>query len=397
MKAPQRKATENKKTFPNFILLLLCSLLGAFFISMIATGNVHIVIVQFSNHEASQTEGDDLFNYFPIQVHTNDEDYPQTATLSSNSRSHNIIPALFQTTNGDNWNIITFPTEFNFTEEELNVRWANFTSTTNVTRPMAIHPHFDYISRAINRGHHWVDCDVLPGLWNEYYDDTKEDDTQQHDPSNHPEKHKVYVEIGANIGSCVMEMLLSTNAFIVAFEPHPKNRVCLLQTISKLEPKYQERIIIVPIALGDKQESSTIYSASNNMGNSVVGQVIKDYDAQKFEEKSQFTIQIERLDSIFHPNIKNTIDIPLLKLDAQGYECRILEGMSHNPSIAKTIQQVKFEYAQKWIQGQNCSDLFPRLRDFGFDIYRGTTIVKDDESIKAQLVDLIARQSGEDG
>ncbi len=378
------KKSKGKKSQPKFALVLLCLVAAVFIISLVTAGNVHIVFVQFSNHEEGQS--DDIFNYFPIQVHTNEDNLHSSSSLSSSSSllstSEELIPSLFKNTNGENWNVISFPSFDSaldhLTDEEKNVRWANFTSTTNRTRSMAIHAHFDYISRAINRKHHWDDCDVLPQLWNE----GKESE------DNRP---KVYVEIGANIGSCVMEMLLSTNALIVAFEPHPKNQLCLLQTIAKLEPELQKRVIIVPIALGDAQGSSTIYSANNNMGNSVIGQIVKDYDAQTFDEDKKQTIQIERLDFVFNDIVKDRIDIQLLKLDAQGYECRILAGMSD--AIGSSIQQVKFEYAQKWIKAQNCTDFFPRLRQFGFNIYRGENLVTDDESVKAALVDLIAKKS----
>ncbi len=325
--------------------------------SVYTASNVHIVV----SHDV---EGDDIFNYFPIQVHTEDDEI------------HPLLSSILKRTEGDGWKIQTWKDK-NVDKSDggkSKVRWANFTSTTGVTRPMAIHLNFDFISRAINRQHRWVDCDVLPKLWNE-----------QKSKSN---KSGIYVEIGANIGSCIMEMLLSTDAPILAFEPHPKNQLCIQETISKLEPELQRRVVLVPIALGDKHGSSTIYSAKNNMGNSVVGQVIKDYDAQEFDESLQHTIQVERLDSILSSEMVDT-DITLLKLDTQGYECRILEGMG--PEIARSVQQVKFEYAQKWLEAQNCTDYLPRLRDYGFSIYRGSNLVTD--SVKAQLSDLVAKRA----
>ena len=331
-------------------------------------------------------------------------------TATSITPQESIIQSLFQRTNGENWDIITFPTQFNFTEEELNVRWTNFTSTSNVTRSMAVHPHPDIVSDNIYKHQRYRDCDILPQRWRNkdhlgFSIEGVPSEVDQQDPSKsaaEKRKQKVYVDIGANIGSCVMEMLLSTSdSFIVAFEPHPKNRLCLIQTISKLEPHYQERIVIVPVGLGDKQGSSTIYSARNNMGNSVVGQIIKDNDGQAFDKKSQTTIQIERLDSIFNPYINETnVEIPLLKLDAQGYECRILEGMGKKPSVADTIHQIKLEYAQKWLHGQNCTDLIHRLHDLGFDLYDDATNahigIDMDSTKRTSFVEIIAKQHQKD-
>ena len=45
----------------------------------------------------------------------------------------------------------------------------------------------------------------------------------------------VYLDIGANIGACIMTMLLASDAFIVAFEPNPANLFRLTSTLLKLE------------------------------------------------------------------------------------------------------------------------------------------------------------------
>lgn len=70
---------------------------------------------------------------------------------------------------------------------------------------MCVHDD-DAVSNSIKGNKRWSDCDILPVLWN-----------------NGSAESYVYVEIGANIGSCLMEMLLSTNSSIIAFEPHPMN------------------------------------------------------------------------------------------------------------------------------------------------------------------------------
>jgi hypothetical protein len=98
-------------------------------------------------------------------------------------------------------------------------------------------------------------CDILPTLWK----DGDHDET---------DKSLYYVEIGANIGSCVMEMLLGTNAKIIAFEPHPMNVYNIKKTVSQLDKSYQDRLLLFPIGLGSEIITSTIYSATGNMGNS---------------------------------------------------------------------------------------------------------------------------------
>ena len=175
-------------------------------------------------------------------------------------------------------------------------------------------------------------------------------------------ERSIYLEIGANIGSCVMEMLLSTDANIVAFEPHPRNLFNLRSSIAALDKSYQDRVVIVPIGLGAESASNTIFAASGNMGNSVIGKVIKDHPRQEFNEDNQFTIRVERLDSI----ISNYPDISLIKMDAQGFECKVLDGISQD--LANAIKKVKFEVALKHLRQQGCKDLFAKFRNLGFGL-----------------------------
>lgn len=67
----------------------------------------------------------------------------------------------------------------------------------------------------------------------------------------------LYLDIGGNIGSCVMEMLLSTNASIVAFEPHPMNLYNVKKTMSYLGKEYQDRLLLFPVGLGGVQNMTT--------------------------------------------------------------------------------------------------------------------------------------------
>jgi len=93
-------------------------------------------------------------------------------------------------------------------------------------------------------------------------------------------------------------MLLGTNAKIIAFEPHPVFN--LKKTVSNLDKSYQDRLRLFPIGLGDVPMTNTIYSANGNLGNSVIGTVIKDFESQKFDDKFQFKVYVERLDSIIN-------------------------------------------------------------------------------------------------
>ena len=246
--------------------------------------------------------------------------------------------------NGQGWTLNQVPVYPNY-----ECKWLEFTSTTGHHAKFCGHSgEAEAVTRAIETTGRFHHCNILPTLWNNVPDKTS---------------NSIYIEIGANIGSCVVEMLLSTDAKIVLFEPHPKNLFVINSTIHA-NPHFVDRVVISPLALGDSSATNTIHSPSTNMGNSVVGTIVKDGPSQKFEDKDKHTIFVERLDSIIRSD--DGVDVPLIKMDAQGFECHVVDGIGME--LAKKIRKIKFEVAPKWLRGQGCHDLLSKLRDKGFVI-----------------------------
>ncbi len=206
-------------------------------------------------------------------------------------------------------------------------KWVYFVRN-GIRYPMCVHSHSDAVSNQIAGSGSWSDCNILSGLWK----NTKGDGE--------------YMEIGGNIGACVMEMLTQTDAKITVFEPNPANLFCMTSTLNRLPDVMSDRVTVYPYALGEKNEKSTIHAAHHNMGNSVVGQVIKDNVGQLFEEA--VPIEVWRYDDV----ISKDIDVKLMKMDAQGFECNIVRGMGNIvPSLIKT------EIADHWLSSiEGCSD-----------------------------------------
>jgi len=75
-----------------------------------------------------------------------------------------------------------------------------------------------------------------------------------------------------------------------------------------------------------------------------------------------------------------------MKLDAQGFECQILDGMSPDTNINK----IKFELAEKWLQQQGCTDFLPRLRNLGFAITEEKGGVIASDSVNCGVCDAYA-------
>lgn len=240
------------------------------------------------------------------------------------------------------WEISTVSTYPNY-----ECKWLEFESTTGKTTKFCGHSDPDAVTSHIEATKRFHHCNILPKLWSQA--EKKED--------------SIYLEIGANIGSCVVEMLLSTDAKIIAFEPHPKNLFVLLNTIAAMDESYQERVAVVPVALGGESSTDIIYAARGNMGNSVVGKIIKDNRKQQFEEVDQHKIHVERLDSIISPDV----NVAFSKMDAQGFECNIVNGMG--VALAEKIRQVKFEVSRNHLNNHGCLDLLSKFRSLGYTIY----------------------------
>ena len=286
------------------------------------------------------------------------------------SINNKVLAASMKRDHGNGWNVLNWDDKAMDTGE-YTCKWTEFKSfSTGNKAQMCIHNFPDIVSGAISSSKRWNDCNPLPRLWE----------------AAERLENSIYVEIGANIGACVMEMLLSTDAKIIAFEPHPRNQFTLWSTISRLDKSLRDRVVVFPIALGSEEGSSTIYSAKDNMGNSVVGKIVKDYDAQKFSKSEEHTVQIERLDSVLKTD---SLHVQLMKLDAQGFECKILEGCGWE--IAQYIETVSFEYSKKWLDAQNCMDLLATFRRLGFEIQRsGGSIVAENPS--KDNMDLLAKR-----
>jgi len=289
--------------------------------------------------------------------------------------------SLVKMSQGDSWESVDWNNPFSQGEEDtFKCTWTEFVSVTSgKSAEMCVHTFHDIVSGAIKRKKRWDDCNSLPSLWNKGIGAGNADQ----------EGSSVYIDIGANIGSCVMEMLLGTDANIIAFEPHPMNVYNLKKTLSAMGESYRDRVLLFPIGLGDSSATSKIYSASNNMGNSVIGKVIKDFGSQKFDESLQFEISVERLDSVLRAK---GLNVKLMKIDAQGFECRVFEGMG--VEIAEKVEQIKFEWAPRWVDGQNCTDLIPRIHGYGFDIYmKGNLVDEAPRGSSSLVVDLLAKKS----
>ncbi|KAL3935895.1 MAG: hypothetical protein SGBAC_008674 [Bacillariaceae sp.] len=280
---------------------------------------------------------------------------------------------LIQKQSGPGWNMwnATAPAITTEYTRHSKCRWTTFRATNGQTAQICVH-YGDAVSRAIiNRGR-WADCDVL---------------TEQFESTHPNKKHKVFLDVGANIGACVLQMLFTTESPVIAFEPEPTNLFCLTNTILRLEPRYRDRFLLFPIALSDTQDATgdttttQIQAQVGDMGNAFLGDIkAGDKDKSKSqdeEEKFKRSIQVpvESLDSVLTSKKE---DIALLKLHAQGHECKVLDGM---PKLLPHIKAIHTEIYKNSLELQGCSadGYTKRLETVGFEIHHKEKLLLDEE------------------
>ena len=174
----------------------------------------------------------------------------------------------------------------------------------------------DFITQRIMAKGSWDDCARLVSLWHAVQ-----------------LGHSIMIEVGANVGACTVELLLRTNASILAFEPSPVafwHLTSSLLRLSKLEA-VTDRIAVFPLALGSRSSSArmtvSMRSRVNNYGASVInlgGSSLGERAGLRDAATDLGTVQIRTLQEIFPQGFEEAIG--MVKLDVQGFECDVLDG-----------------------------------------------------------------------
>ena len=188
---------------------------------------------------------------------------------------------------------------------------------------MCLPPPPEHIAETIRKRGHWPDCEWLTRLWR---------------LSTKASSCDLFVDVGAHIGACSLEMLLSTNATIVAIEPNPTNLFFLTSTLAmavRAEPSIAQRVVVLPVGAGASSRSARITLRG---GQSAVVDTNEAYSAN---------VAIRRLDDLIRPRVP----IRLLKAGVQGLECEVLRGASD--SLASTVAAA-LEVDNKLLRKNRC-------------------------------------------
>lgn len=278
-------------------------------------------------------------------------------------------------------------------------RWTNYIVGDN-TVPICVHPQKDIISDRIVSNGSLGHCHHLVDLWNEAEvaitasisgsGNSNINSNSLRGTAVTPkrrERDHFFVDVGANLGACLLTVLLSTpqSTKVVAFEPNPDNQFCLTSTLMSLPAELRDRVYFYPIALGSSRSHGNtpsiakMYSLKNNMGNSVVHHIVGSQNESQNGLQGPIDIVIEPLDQVMklHRKSNNSgtemSNIPLVKLDGMGFECEILKGMESTLPFVGTVTldiygtHDGFNEQQQF--GCDARYVFKILNKFNFHIY----------------------------
>jgi len=141
-------------------------------------------------------------------------------------------------------------------------------------------------------------------------------------------KGDIVVDVGANIGihTIIMAKCVGETGHVYAFEPS-KNNVRLLKNTMSLNGF--ENVSIIDSAVSDKPGKSLFY-----LSNGISAHSLSDFGYKK----GSIEINVESLDHFF-TNVNKKINF--LKIDAEGYDFKVIKGMENilkNPELKFLIE-----------------------------------------------------------
>jgi FkbM family methyltransferase len=210
-----------------------------------------------------------------------------------------------------------------------------------------IRRNLDVVSNEIRSLKRWRGCDNPLQLLSEYVD---------------PKGSTIFLDVGANIGSCSL-LALATGATVIAFEPLPANLYYFHESIASLNPQWKNRLTLWPVALGAIKKEETIYTEPGNAGNSAL-----EFPTRAKRDNSK-VVSVIPLDDILKDIIHLNNNF-VMKMDVQGYELHVLEGAKRLLE-SKRIKVIQTEISTEWLKnlGKKPSDMCAFLWEAGFDIF----------------------------
>lgn len=247
---------------------------------------------------------------------------------------------------------------------------------------MCLRPYSDFVSDIVKAQKRWPDCAELAFLWKKLPDASLAAASSAFAPCGGNGEKKLFVDVGANIGTCTMQMLSRPDvAQVVSFEPNPKNLFYLTSSVLN-NPGSSSRLALFPMALGQADAAHKMFMTPGNAGNTVLDEAIA---ANPISDVQPVNAETTTLDEAFLDG-KQRPYIHVMKVDAQGFEVHILKG-GRRLLASGAINAIHFELAPAWLLGQKTSpaELFTILEANGYDVAHSSEDISEDAELPATL------------
>lgn len=185
----------------------------------------------------------------------------------------------------------------------------------------------------------------------------------------------IMLDIGANVGlySALGGLALGEKGRIIAFEPDPESRKYLKQTIDANALSNTE---VISAAASNNNGTTQLFISTNNRGDNRL------YENQNADVAVD--VATVRIDDVL--NERNIDAVDIIKIDVQGFEGYVIEGMEQTLKNSQRLQML-MEFWPEGLSsaGTNPLDLLNRLESFGLSLFelkeKGNFTPIDDKEI----------------
>jgi FkbM family methyltransferase len=175
-----------------------------------------------------------------------------------------------------------------------------------------------------------------------------------------------FVDIGANIGMITLHgaALVTDSGCVDSFEPHPESCRRLQEA---LEMNNIKHVRVHNLGLSDCPGKLTLSVITEHSGMATLATPSSE---QKDLVSDAFEVSVVIGDSVI---MQNSTPVKLIKIDVEGFEYRVLQGLKQTLETWRPI--VITEVEKEWLNraGTNRTELFEFMSRYGYSPYGLTT------------------------
>lgn len=155
-----------------------------------------------------------------------------------------------------------------------------------------------------------------------------------------PEDRGLFIDVGAHVGLWSRMAIKAEFKQILAFEPSDDNYECLEKNLDQFD---NSNNFLCNFALADKEDALLIKNEqSNNSGAKTLDEELRDDDEYETVLVQCFDENFSSIEEEFDLSKKN-----LIKIDVQGYEAKVVHGMTNFIKEYKPLIIV-----EQWLNGK---------------------------------------------